>query len=352
MKHSNIAVFIPHNGCPHRCSFCNQRTISGASEQPIADDVRKAVNIALCSPNFDGSNAEIAFFGGSFTTIDREYMIELLEAAYEFVSDGRVAGIRVSTRPDAISREILDILRRYGVTSIELGAQSMRDDVLQMNKRGHSAEDIVNASRLIKEYGFSLGLQMMTGLYGDDDNGAVYTAHKIAELQPDTVRIYPTVVLEGTELADRMRRGEYSPQNYMEATDLCAALLEFFEDRNIRVIKLGLHASDGVDGSRVGGAYHPAFREICEGRIYLNKMRRYLKENYPSGGSFIVRVDRREISKACGQKKCNIAALLEDGWDVKIKGEDFTNGEKERRVCKFEPIYQQNPAASAGDYRN
>ncbi len=340
MKHSNIALFIPHNGCPHQCSFCNQRTISGATEQTSADDVRAAVNTALLSPNFDRANAEIAFFGGSFTAIDRNYMIELLQAAYEFVEQGKVVGVRISTRPDAISREILDILKQYGVTSIELGAQSMRDDVLGMNKRGHSANDVVNASNLIKEYGFALGLQMMTGLYGDDDNGAIYTAQRIAELQPNTVRIYPTVVLDGTELADKMHRGEYIPQGYEEAANLCAELLEFFEKRNIRVIKLGLHASDGVDENRVGGAYHPAFRELCEGRIYLNKMRCYLEENYPNGGDFIVYVDKREISKACGQKKCNISALAEGGWNVKIKGEDFENGEKERRVCKFEPLYQ------------
>lgn len=347
MKHSNIAIFIPHNGCPHQCSFCNQRTISGATEQPSVDDVRKAVTVALSSPDFDGANAEIAFFGGSFTAIDKEYMIQLLRAAYEFVNNKKIAGIRVSTRPDAISCEVLDILRHYGVTSIELGAQSMRDDVLKMNKRGHSAEDVVKASRLIREYGFSLGLQMMTGLYGDDNEGAIYTAHRLAELHPDTMRIYPTVVLEGTELADKMLSGEYNPQGYEAAVDLCANLLEFFERQNIRVIKLGLHASDGVDGSRVGGAYHPAFRELCEGRIYLHKMRRYLAENYPHGGEFVVHVDRREISKACGQKKCNIAALAEMGWNIKIKGEYFTNGEKERRVCKFESIHQQDSAPPA-----
>ncbi len=341
MKHSNIALFIPHNGCPHQCSFCNQRTISGAVSQPSADDVRSAVNVALSSRGFNGDNAEIAFFGGSFTAIAREYMLELLSAAHEFVSDGRVAGIRVSTRPDAISCEILDILSRYGVTSIELGAQSMRDEVLELNKRGHSSEDVVNASKLVKQYGFSLGLQMMTGLYGDDNEGAIYTAHRLAALEPDTVRIYPTVVLDGTELADRMREGKYRPQGFEDAADLCAELLEFFESREIRVIKLGLHASDGVDGEQIGGAYHPAFRELCEGRIYLRKMREYLAENYPQGGEFTVLVDRREISKACGQKKCNIAALRDGGWNVRIKGDDFTDEEKRARLCKFEQIHKQ-----------
>ena len=185
-------------------------------EQPTADDVRAAVDTALTSPKFDGALAEIAFFGGSFTAIERGYLLELLGAAHEFVRGGAVAGIRISTRPDAIDGEILDILKQYGVTAIELGAQSMRDEVLRLNRRGHTARDVVNSARLIQQYGFSLGLQMMTGLYGDDDEGARDTARKLAELQPDTVRIYPTVVLKGTELAEKMRTGERSEEHTSE----------------------------------------------------------------------------------------------------------------------------------------
>lgn len=333
-KHSNIAIFIPHNGCPHQCAFCNQRTISGAVTQPTAGDVREAVKKALASPRFEGNHAEIAFFGGSFTAIDRAYMMELLEAAHEFIKSGQVAGIRISTRPDAIDGEILEILREYGVTSIELGAQSMRDDVLQMNRRGHTARDVIDASQLIKKYGFSLGLQMMTGLYGDDNHGARYTARRLASLRPDTVRIYPTVVLEGTELAEKMRSGEYTPQGYEEAAQLCAGLLRFFEQRGINVIKLGLHASDGVEGSMVGGAYHPAFRELCEGILYYRLIKRTLSEQYPNGGEFTVYVHSRDISKACGQKKCNIVRLAKEGWSVTIKGDDSIEG-KERRKCEI-----------------
>ncbi len=340
-RHSNIAIFIPHNGCPHQCAFCNQRTISGAVTQPTAEDVRKAVKNALRSPRFDGSNAEIAFFGGSFTAIDRDYMIELLEAAYAFVNAGQVAGIRISTRPDAIEDEILTILKKYGVTSIELGAQSMRDEVLEMNRRGHTAQDVVNASQLIKKYGFSLGLQMMTGLYGDDNVGARYTARQLAALRPDTVRIYPTVVLEGTLLADKMRSGEYIPQDCEAAAELCAQLLRFFERKRINVIKLGLHASDGVEGSMVGGAYHPAFRELCEGILYYNLIRQTLREKYPDGGDFVVYVPKADISKAAGQKKRNIARLALDGWHVVIKGEDAING-NERRKCQIKPVHQQD----------
>ena len=340
-KHSNISLFIPHNGCPHRCAFCNQRTISGAVSQPTADDVRRAVNTALSSPNFDGAEAEIAFFGGSFTAIDREYMIQLLEAAHEFIVSGQVAGIRVSTRPDAIDDDILKILKQYGVTSIELGAQSMRDEVLLLNKRGHTAQDVIDASRLIKACGFSLGLQMMTGLYGDDNVGARYTARQIAALRPDTVRIYPTVVLKGTELAGKMRSGEYLPQGYEDAAKLCAQLLRFFEQKRINVIKLGLHASDGVDGEMVGGAYHPAFRELCEGILYFNLIKRELAENYPDGGEYIVYVPATDVSKAAGQKKSNIVRLAEEGWNVRIKGDDHIDGNQGRK-CKVEPLPQSD----------
>ena len=349
--HSNIAIFIPHNGCPHRCAFCNQRTISGAVSQPTAQDVKAAVNTALSSPKFEGGNAEIAFFGGSFTAIDREYMIELLEAAHEFIMSGQVAGIRISTRPDAIDDEILRTLKKHGVTSIELGAQSMRDDVLELNRRGHTAQDVINASQLIKKYGFSLGLQMMTGLYGDDNVGARYTARQLAALRPDTVRIYPTVVLEGTELAEKMRSGEYLPQGYEAASELCAQLLRFFEQKRIKVIKLGLHASDGVEGSMVGGAYHPAFRELCEGILYYRLIRSTLSEQYPDGGNFVVYVPKSDISKATGQKKCIISRLALDGWHVVIKGEDAIDG-KERRKCKIEPVHQQDSPASAADHRH
>ena len=350
-KHSNIAIFIPHNGCPHRCAFCNQRTISGAVTQPTAKDVRKAVNTALSSPHFDGENAEIAFFGGSFTAIDPDYMVELLEAAHEFVAEGKVAGIRISTRPDAIDDEVLKTLKKYGVTSIELGAQSMRDEVLAMNRRGHTALDVINASALIRQYGFSLGLQMMTGLYGDDNVGARYTARQLAALRPDTVRIYPTVVLKGTELAEKMRTREYIPQGYEAAAELCAQLLRFFEQKRINVIKLGLHASDGVEGNMVGGAYHPAFRELCEGILYYRLIRGTLSEQYPEGGDYIVYVPKADISKAAGQKKANISRLALDGWHVIIKGDDSIDG-KERRKCKIEPVHQPDSETQAGSNRH
>ena len=178
-KHSNISIFVPHIGCPNKCSFCNQRYITGVCKAPRAQDVIDAVNTALNSPNYDAKTTEIAFFGGSFTAINRSYMTSLLETASQFVKDGKVAGIRISTRPDAVDDEILNLLKEHCVTAIELGAQSLNDRVLKLNNRGHSSEDVFKASELIRKHGFELGLQMMTGLYADSDSSAVKTAEKI-----------------------------------------------------------------------------------------------------------------------------------------------------------------------------
>ena len=194
MKHSNISIFVPHAGCPHQCSFCNQKTISGAQYAPTADDVHRICRQALNEVR-DKKNCEIAFFGGSFTAINRGYMTSLLEAAKCYIGAEGFRGVRISTRPDFIDRDILELLRSYGVTSIELGAQSMKNHVLEANERGHTAEDVYNASALIREYGFELGLQMMVGLYRSSVYDERKTTERIMKIHPDTVRIYPVVVL-------------------------------------------------------------------------------------------------------------------------------------------------------------
>jgi len=183
MKHVNVALFVPHVGCPNLCSFCNQRTISGNTKLPRKEDIDSAVKIAA-DCDYDRTDSEIAFFGGSFTAIDEEYMTYLLECAYPYVKDGFFKGIRISTRPDAIDENKLSILKKYGVTAIELGAQSLEDDVLKMNDRGHTVRDVYKASEMIKQAGFELGLQMMTGLYGDTYEKCIKTAEKIIEIQP------------------------------------------------------------------------------------------------------------------------------------------------------------------------
>ena len=257
MKHINVSVFVPHAGCPHQCSFCNQRSISGAKSQPTAQDVRDAALVAMRSSPEGIKDGEIAFFGGSFTAIDRDYMIELLSSAQEFIGENGFKGIRTSTRPDAVDGEICDILEKYHVTAVELGAQSTNDKVLAMNRRGHTREDIFRSAWLLKERGFELGLQMMTGLYGSNDEDSIGTARDIISLSPDTARIYPTVVIENTELAELYRNGEYRPQTPEEAAVLCAKILPMFERAGIKVIRLGLHSGGGAshDVTAVLGDY-------------------------------------------------------------------------------------------------
>ena len=319
MRHANISLFVPHMGCPHQCSFCNQRTISGSVKKLTPEDVTLTLEKAK-SDNLNPKKTEIAFFGGSFTAIDRRYMVSLLKAAEPYIKKKLFRGIRVSTRPDAIDEEVLGILKKYGVTAIELGAQSTDDEVLLLNRRGHNREDIINASRLIKKNGFSLGLQMMTGLLGDTDEKSLKTAEDIISLRPDTVRIYPTITLEGTYLGELYKKGEYSPQTIESAISLCGKLLKRFNDENIKVIRLGLHSGGNVEEGYLSGPYHPAFGELCEGGIYLYEARRLLKNS--SEWEKTLFVNPKEISKMIGQKKKNIIALKNEGYIISVKGKE------------------------------
>lgn len=319
MKHVNVGLFVPHSGCPHQCSFCNQKSISGQCSQVTPADVDSAAEVALRNP--DSSGGEIAFFGGSFTAIDRQTMISLLSAAHKHVADGSFKGIRISTRPDAIDEEICDILSHYGVTAVELGAQSMDDRVLSLNRRGHTAEDVVRASEILKSRGFELGLQMMTGLYGSSDSDSIETAEKIIALKPDTVRIYPTVVLENTPLAELYRSGEYQPQTVDGAAELCAQLLLMFHEADITVIRTGLHSGGNVEEGYIAGAYHPAFKELCEGKIYLKKALEFIKENNIAGGRIEIHVEPKAISQMTGQKKANILKLRELGFEAEVRAD-------------------------------
>ena len=316
MKRANISIFVPHIGCPNNCAFCNQFLITGVQKAPTENDVIKAVKIATQSKGFDSKNTEIAFFGGSFTAIDREYMLALLKAAYIFVENKTVSGIRISTRPDAITPEILEILKSFGVTAIELGAQSMCDSVLSLNKRGHLSNDVKTASKLISSYGFELGLQMMTGLFGDDDEGAIFTANEFVKLGPKTVRIYPTIVLSDTFLADKYKNGEYEPQTVDEAVKLCTRLTLIFENAGINIIRLGLHTID--TNEYVAGPWHPAFSELCENEIYKN----IILSKLCVKGNYTASVARGEVSKTIGQKRSNIDYFESLGYIVKIKEDE------------------------------
>ncbi len=319
MKHANISLFVPHMGCPHQCSFCNQKTISGAANELTPQEVTETL-LKASEDNLNPENTEIAFFGGSFTTIERNYMVSLLESAKPFIDKGFFKGIRISTRPDAIDKEILRILKEYNVTAIELGAQSTDSEVLLLNRRGHTKEHIINASKLIKENGFSLGLQMMTGLLGDSDEKSLKTCEDIISLKPDTVRIYPTVTLEGTYLGELYKKGEYKPQTLDNAVSLCGKLLKKFYDEDIKVIRLGLHSGGNVEEGFLAGPYHPAFGELCEGEIYLNEAKKQL-EDMPKGEKLIF-VNPKEISKMIGQKGKNKKYLADMGYIVSVKGKE------------------------------
>ncbi len=314
MPHNNIAIFVPHLGCPNMCSFCNQRSISGSEKAPSFTEVR-----AICEQASeqikDKSDTEIAFFGGSFTAIEPSYMAGLLKTANEFVGEGKFSGIRISTRPDCISEEILSILKLYRVTAIELGVQSMSDEVLSENDRGHTSEDVRNAVTLIKKNEFELGLQMMVGLYKSSVELDTYTAQELIKLKPKTVRIYPVAVLKGTRLEELFIRKEYIPPELKAAVRQCADLLKLFQSNGIDVIRLGLHASELVESQLVGGLYHPAFRELCESLIFRDLIEAEVGDKQDS---FTVEVSMKAISKAIGQKKSNIDYFLGKGIKIKI----------------------------------
>ncbi len=315
-KHANISLFVPHRGCKFKCTFCNQVGITSHSDIPHAADVKNAVETAVSSPNYDGSNTELAFFGGSFTAIEPEYMLELLNAAAPFVKDGTVKGIRLSTRPDAIDNNILTILKEYGVTAIELGAQSMDNRVLELNRRGHTAENVMRASELIKWYGFELGLQMMTGLYGSNNEKDLQTADSLIGLSPQTARIYPTIVIKNTALVELYRKGEYVPQTLQNAVELCTRLLDKFENGGVRVIRVGLHSVSS--DSYIAGPFHPSFGELCEGEKFYN----IISQSVKSRGDYTVFANPRDISKVTGQKKNNIKRLKKQGFNCTVKGDN------------------------------
>lgn len=327
-KNSIIPVFVPHLGCPNDCVFCNQRRISGHMSPAGAETVRNAIeNAAALTPS--GTKRQLAFYGGSFTAIPAAQQIELFEAARPYLEDGTVSSIRLSTRPDAIDGAVLARLKKYGVTTIELGAQSMCDEVLELSGRGHSASDVEEASRLIKAAGFELILQMMTGLPGDTDEKSVETARRIIALRPDGVRIYPTVIVRDTALYDLWKTGRYAEHTVEDAVRVCAKLTAMFDEANIPIIRMGLNPTEDLSGGdAVGGAYHPALGELVRSRMMLDKARLLLKDAAPES-SVVLGVNRSDVSKMAGQHRRNIDTLKSELRlsSVKIREADVKSGE-------------------------
>lgn len=317
MRHINVPVFIPHMGCPNACVFCNQRRISGKMQFDI-HTVENEIKASLATVDRDDTEVEIAFFGGSFTGIDRSDMLYLLSLAKRHIDAGEVQAVRLSTRPDYIDEEILDILAAYGVTDIELGLQSMCGGVLSAAKRGHDADCARRACRLIRARGFNLVGQMMIGLPTSTVDDEIATAREIVSLGCDAARIYPTVVFRDTELADMMRDGSYTPLTMRDAVERSAAVLEVFCEHDIPVIRLGLCAADNLfeEGTIVGGAYHSAFGELVYSELYYKKIRAYIEAHALadrlSGRDVTVYVPRGEVSKVSGQRRVNKSRMCSD----------------------------------------
>ena len=306
MKHVNIPVFIPHLGCPNQCVFCNQRSISGVKEF-YADSLSTIIDTALSTIPKE-YEVEIAFFGGSFTGIDRSLMVDLLKTAYSYVLDGRISHIRCSTRPDYVDEEVLSILKLYGVKVIELGLQSTSDKVLKSTKRGHNHMDEINACRLIVQHGFELVGQMMIGLPESTLEDEIKTAEFIIESGASGARIYPTVVFRDTELCQLAIDGTYEPLALDDAVYRSAEVLKLFLSSNVEVIRIGLCASENLASSETyyAGPNHAAIGELVENRIYYDAIKEKISDVHIDKYDVLkIYVARGCLSKAIGQKKKN-----------------------------------------------
>ena len=299
MKKRIIPIFVPHRGCPHDCIFCNQKKITG-----VSTDVTSEEEYLPTIPK--DASVEIAFFGGSFTAIDEKTQNELLSVAKEYVDKGLVSDIRMSTRPDCISVDILNRLKEYKTSIIELGVQSMDAKVLHDSARGHDMKSVIDSAKLIKESGINLGLQMMVGLPSDTEEKCIETAKKFIELNPFCVRIYPTLVVKDTGLETLLNKGEYKPFTLDESIQIVKKLLVLFYVNNINVIRVGLQATEDIQLGKgiVDGPYHPAFRELVEGEMIKDYLH-YLVIQNKTVSQIEIKTNNKNISKIVGNKKSN-----------------------------------------------
>lgn len=280
-KHAIIPIFIPHLGCPCQCVFCNQQKITARTKAVSTDEVRETVERYLSTlADLDPSEIEIAFYGGSFTAIPIDAQTAYLEVANKYIDQGRVSSLHISTRPDCIDEEILENLKRYNVSTIELGVQSFSDEVLRLSKRGHDSDTARNAARLIKERGFNLGIQLMIGLPGDSLESCIYSARETVALSPELARLYPTLVIDGTELYDMYEDGSYEALSKEEALLRTKEMYKILHKAGINIMRVGLKSTDIIGGSDLsainGGTYHPAFRQLVEGEIAYEMLKEQL----------------------------------------------------------------------------
>lgn len=321
-KHAIIPIFIPHKGCSHQCTFCNQQVITAKDGQVTAEKVREIADTWLSTLSAKQLDCiEMPFYGGSFTGIPWEQQRQFLEVAKEYKDRGDIQKIHLSTRPDYVSEEILTGLCQYHVDIIELGVQSFDEEVLLKSRRGHSAADVEKACRLIDDFGFTLGIQLMIGLPGDSMEKAMDSARKAVSLHPSLARLYPVVVLPGTQLAEDMAQGRYHPMKEEVMVTVTAAMYKILAEAGITILRVGLKSTDLISKeSDLCHEYHPAFRQLVEGKLALDEMNRQInnllrkslveedaKEQvsvYSNAHSFSAMIDH----KACNRKQ------LEKEW--------------------------------------
>ncbi|MCK5781705.1 MAG: radical SAM protein [Flavobacteriales bacterium] len=320
VRHYNIPIFIPELACPHQCVFCNQEKISGTDEAPKPEEISGIIDTWLSTIDTEISHVELAFFGGSFTGIPVNLQEEYLKEVLPYIESGEIKGIRLSTRPDYINQDILDLLKKYGVTSIELGAQSLDKFVLKMAGRGHSTEDVKIAAKLINENGFELGLQMMLGLPFDTKEKSIYTAKKIIELGAKTTRIYPTLVIDGTALGKQYKEGTYKAICLEDAIDWTKDIIMLFEDAKVTVLRTGLHPSEEFedDKSLLAGPYHPSFKEMVMTEVWKDKLSNLMTDE----NDLRIFVNPSQVNFAVGYKAKNKTELLKTHNSVKVFGDD------------------------------
>ena len=311
-----IPIFVPHLGCPNDCVFCNQKSISGQTKQVTKEDVKKTIEEYLKYVK-DNSIVEVAFFGGSFTGIEEEKQIELLSAAYEYIKAKKVDSIRISTRPDYINRNILKMLKKYKVKTIELGVQSANDYILQKAGRGHSFEDVKKASKLIRLYGLNLGHQMMVGLPESTTLDEINTAKQLIKLKPKIVRIYPVLVIKGTKLEQDYNDGKYKALTVVQAVEICKELVKLFTKKKIEIIRIGLQPTDTISDPNdknsevVAGPFHPAFRQLVESGMWYDVIVEKIKKLNAKVKEVEVIVNPQDVNNVVGQRKENIKNLKE-----------------------------------------
>lgn len=319
MKHSNIPIFIPELACPHQCIFCNQAKISGQQVIPQPEDIPSIVDTYLNTMN-DGREVEIAFFGGSFTGIPLDLQEQYLQKAYKYLQEGKICGIRLSTRPDYINPRVIDLLKRYGVTTIELGAQSTNDDVLMASGRGHKSDAIRQAADKILCAGFHLGLQMMIGLPHDTYERSRQTVEDIISLGADNTRIYPTLVIKGTQLAKLYELGRYTPLDLDTAVDWAKDFYLRFESAGINILRVGLHASEELthEKSLLAGPYHKSFKELMMTKIWAEILNKEL--NGISNKEIRLEVNPSQINFVWGYAGQNKKIFEEKRLTIKLQG--------------------------------